>query len=82
MILTVTQLALLGAIRHAHALAMNLQVLDFEAILTLCKYFRVLLVLLLGFQDEVRSYLDNEEVSILIFIPMLRRFPPADHLVD
>jgi hypothetical protein len=82
MILTVAQLALLGAIRHTHALAMNLQVLDFEAILTLCKYFGVLIVLLRGFQDEVRSYLDYEQVPILIFVPMLGGFPPADHLVD
>ena len=82
MILTVAQLALLGAIRHTHALAMHLQVLDFEAILALCKYFGVLLVLLRGFQDEVWSYLDNEQVSVLIFIPMLGGFPPTDHLVD
>jgi hypothetical protein len=60
MILTVALLALLAAIRDTHALAMNLQVLDFEAILTLCKYFGVLIVLLSGFQDEVWSYLDNE----------------------
>jgi hypothetical protein len=30
----------------------------------------------------VRSYLDYEQVPILIIVPMLRRFPPADHLVD
>lgn len=30
----------------------------------------------------MRSYLDDEQVSIIIFIPMLGRFPPADHLVD
>jgi hypothetical protein len=29
----------------------------------------------------VRSYLDDEQVPILIFIPMLGGFPPADHLV-
>jgi len=71
MILTVALLALLAAIRDTHALAMNLQILDFEAILTLCKYFRVFLVLLLGFQDELRSYLDYEKVPILIVLPLL-----------
>ena len=71
MILTVTLLALLAAIRDTHALAMNLQILDFEAILALCKYFRVLLVLLLGFQDELRSYLHYEQIPILIVLSLL-----------
>jgi hypothetical protein len=82
MILTVALLALLAAIRDTHALAMNLQILDFEAILALCKYFRVLLVLLLGFQDEVRSYLDYEQVPILIFLPLFGRLSSTDHLVN
>ena len=51
---------------------MNFQVLDFEAILTLGKYFGVLVVLLSGFQDEVWSYLDYEKVPILIFVSLLR----------
>ena len=29
----------------------------------------------------MRSYLDDEQVPVLIFIPVLRGFPPADHLV-
>ena len=82
MILTVALLALLAAIRDTHALAMNLQILDFEAILTLCKYFRVFLVLLLGFQDEVRSNLDYEQVPILIVLPLFRGLSPTDHLVN
>jgi hypothetical protein len=82
MVLTVALLTLLAAIRDAHALAMNLQALDFEAILTLCKYFMVLLVLLLGFQDEVRSNLDYEQVPILMVLPLLGRLSPTDHLVN
>ena len=49
MVLTVALLAQLSAIRDAHALAMDLQILYFKAVLTLCKNFGVLLVLLLGF---------------------------------
>jgi hypothetical protein len=82
MVLTVALLTLLAAIRDTHALAMNLQALDFEAILTLCKYFMVLLVLLLGFQDEVRSNLDYEQVPILMVLPLLGRLSPTDHLVN
>jgi hypothetical protein len=82
MVLTVALLTLLAAIRDAHALAMNLQALDFEAILTLCKYFMVLLVLLLGFKDEVRSNLDYEQVPILMVLPLLGRLSPTDHLVN
>jgi len=82
MILTVALLALLAAIRYTHALAMNLQILDFEAILTLCKYFRVLLVLLLGFQDELRSYLHYEQIPILIVLSLFGRLSSTDHLVN
>jgi hypothetical protein len=37
---------------------------------------------LLGFQDELRSYLDYEQVPVLIVLPLLRGLSSTDHLVN